>query len=241
MSLATDDVSLNRPSRPAQRGRLVARRTSLWLLMALPTLLLAGASGCGHMGAPAAIRLSEADLQRLLTDKFPQQQKLLEVFAVRASAPQLRLLPDSGRLQVRLALDARERIMASRYSGSLEFDTALRWDAAEQAVRLDRVRVHDVVLDPARSTPPAPSATSASSTFGDSRRSGAQRLAAALAERVLEGLVLYRLPADKLAQLDRAGVLPAALNVTRSGLEITFAPKPKQPANSSGRRLPSSL
>ena len=177
------------------------------------TLGTAWLVACGHMGAPDKLTLSEAELQDLLQRRFPLEQRLLEVFEVRATAPRLQLLPEVKRLQVVLDLQARERILASVYNGRLDFDAALRWEAADQTVRLDQVRVQNFVLD--TPTPPGP------------RRTAAERVAAALAQRVLEGLVLYRLPAEKLARLDRAGVQPAALVVTRSGLEITFAPKAK--------------
>ena len=157
-------------SRPAPRAAAVSRRASLCTLAALPALLVVGSVGCGHLGTPSTITLSEADLQRLMTGKFPLQQRLLEVFEVRATAPQLRLLPERGRLQVVLALEARERIMASRYNGRLDFDSGLRWDAAEQAVRLDQVRVQDFVHDPASAAPSKQGISSSQMPMGRSSR-----------------------------------------------------------------------
>ncbi len=198
--------------------------------LAAPGLLLALA-GCGHVGAPSRITLDEAELQRQLAARFPLEQRLLELFEVRASSPQLRLLPARNRLAAVLDLQARERILALRTQGRLNFESALRWDNREKAVRLDQVRVLDFVLDapsgPA-APPPAGSVQTAAATAADSgRRTAGERVAAALAERVLEGLVLYRLPAEKQAQMAQAGVRPSALNITRSGLEITFEPLPK--------------
>ena len=205
------------------------RRHSVLGLSGLAVVLALGVAGCSHLGGPAKITLGEVDLQRLLAGRFPVEQRLLELFEVRASSPQLRLLPENNRLAAVLDLQARERILANQFKGRLDFDSALRWDAAEQAVRLDQVRVRHFMFDP----PTGPGGTpvglpgSVQTAVGGARRTGAERVAAALAERVLEGLVLYRLPADKMAQLDRAGMQPAALTITRSGLEITFAPKAK--------------
>ncbi len=191
-------------------------------------------AGCGHVGAPSRITLDEAELQRQLTAKFPLEQRLLELFEVRASSPQLRLLPTRNRLAAVLDLQARERILATRIQGRLNFESALRWDAGEQAVRLDQVRVLDFALDaplgPIAPPPPGSVATATTTTAAAAdtgRRTAGERVAAALAERVLEGLVLYRLPPEKQLQLAQAGVRPAALNITRSGLEITFEPQPK--------------
>lgn len=198
----------------------LSRRRGLQAVSGLAAMLALGLVGCGHLGAPSKLSISEAELQRLLAARFPVEQRLLELFEVRASSPQLRLLPDRNRVSAVLDLQARERIMASQFRGRLDFDSALRWDAAEQAVRLDQVRVQDFVLEP-----PAAAGGNVVAATGMGRRSSTERVAAGLAERVLEGLLLYRLPADKVAQLDKAGVQPAALTVTRSGLEITFAPK----------------
>lgn len=185
-----------------------ARATALLLLCTL------GLAACSNLAAPQKMVLSEPELQRLLQGRFPVEQRVLELFEVRATSPQLRLLPELNRLQAVLDLQARDRILSSTFKGRLDFDAALRWDADDQAVRLGQVRVQDFVL----LDMPIPAGA---------RRTVTERVAAALAERVLEGLVLYRLPADKAAQLDKAGVQPAALMVTSSGLEITFAPKLK--------------
>ncbi len=221
--------SLKVHSGPSRQSHRLTRRDSLLGLSSGAIALALGYAGCSHLGTPAKVTLSEADLQRLLAGHFPLEQRVLELFEVRAASPQLRLLPERNRLSAVLDLQARERILATRYQGRLDFDTALRWDAAEQAVRLDQVRVQDFVLDP--SAGPGSNAGAAVGSVqaagGSGRRTGAERVAAALAERVLEGMVLYRLPASKMAQLDQAGVQPAALTVTRSGLEITFAPKAK--------------
>lgn len=212
---------------PCRQTPGLNRRHDLLCLSGLALALTLGVAGCEHLGGPSKITLGEADLQRLLAGRFPVEQRLLELFEVRASSPQLRLLPERNRLSAALDLQARERIFANQFKGRLDFDSALRWDAAEQAVRLDQVRVQDFVLE-APAGPggnPAAGPGSMRTSAAGARRTAAERVAAAVAERVLEGLVLYRLPADKVAQLERAGVQPAALTVTRSGLEITFAPK----------------
>lgn len=186
--------------------------------------LLVGLAGCAQISLPSKVTLSEAELQRLLTAKFPVEQRLLEFFEVRATSPQLRLQPDRDRLAAELDLLARERILATQYKGRLNFESSLRWDGAENAVRLDQVRVLDFALD---SAPQAPGGMQTAGPLAQTRRSTAERVAAALAERVLEGMVLYRLPADKLAQLNQAGVQPGKLTIARSGLEITLEPKSK--------------
>ena len=184
-------------------------------LRVLALLFLALLVACSNLSRPTQWTFSEAELQAQLQRQFPLEQRLMEVLEVRATQPQVQLLPQSNRLQAVMDVHARERLLATQTSGRLDFDAALRWQQSDRTVRLDRVRVRDFVQvqAPARADPTG------------ARRSSGERLAAALAEHMLENLVLYRLPADKAAQLDRAGVQVAALTITSKGLEITFAPK----------------
>ena len=191
------------------------------VLAAVAAAALLGA--CAYRGTPDRLTLSQTELQNLLQGRFPIEQRLLEVFEVRASSPQLRLLPERNRLQARVDLQTRERILGHQLKGQLDFDAALRWESADHTVRLDQVRVQDFALDtPQREGGGAQTAAGASP---QRRSSSTERVAAALAERVLENMVLYRVPEEKLAQLDKHGVQPSALAITRQGLEITFAPK----------------
>ena len=48
------------------------------------------------------------------------------------------------------------------------------------------------------------------------------RLGQALAEKVLDDLVIYRLGAEPLARLREAGLVPGAVTVTARGVEITL-------------------
>ena len=202
-------------------GRTVAR------LLAVTAVVTAAATlgACAYRGTPDRLTLSQTELQNLLQGRFPIEQRLLEVFEVRASSPQLRLLPERNRLQALLDLQTRERILGNQFNGRLDFDAALRWQSTDHTVRLDQVRVQDFVLDsPQRDGGGVQTAAGA----GVQRRSSStERVAAALAERVLENMVLYRVPEEKLAQLDKHGVQPSGLAITRQGLEITFAPKTK--------------
>ena len=54
----------------------------------------------------------------------------------------------------------------------------------------------------------------------------AQQMGIALAERLLDDLVLYRVSAERLAALRSAGFQPGTLQVRPDGLEITIEPLP---------------
>lgn len=165
-------------------------------------------SGCAGLGGPPSIKLSESELNARVQRIFPLQRRLLEVFEASVSAPRLRLLPERNRLAVVLDIALRDRVLGGNWQGRLDFDAALRWDAADQSVRLDQVRVQDFVLAPGSSGP----------------RTTVERLGLLLAERALEGLSLYRLPPERAAELQRRGLAPGAIAVTERGVEITFVP-----------------
>jgi hypothetical protein len=49
-----------------------------------------------------------------------------------------------------------------------------------------------------------------------------ERLGAALAERALEDLAVYTLPAERAEALRAFGVAPGGVTVTERGVEVTF-------------------
>lgn len=184
------------------------KRRSVALLCSSAVAALAAvvAVGCAGFGAAATVTLHADDIQALLQKSFPRERRLLDAVDVSIAAPRTRLLPDSNRIGAVLDVQARERIFGGSWSGRLDFDAALRWDAAEQSVRLTQVRVQDLML------------TSA----GNATRSSTERLGAAVAERMLEDLSLYRLKPERAAQLQQKGYAPSAVTVTSRGVEITF-------------------
>ncbi len=192
----------------AHRRHLLA---TLGGLAALATLTL---GGCAGLLGPPTVRLSEADISRLLERNFPLERSLLDIFDVTVNTPAIRLLPERNRVAATVAVSARNRPLALNWQGQIQFDAALRWDASDQTVRLDQVRVQDLAfVDP-----------------GAFSRNAVERLGAALAERVLEGSAIYRLPAERAAQLRAKGYVPASVKVTSGGLEIGFAPLPQAAA-----------
>ncbi len=162
--------------------------------------------GCAGFGGPTTVTLRADEIQALVQKSFPRERRVLDVVDVSISAPRTRLLPDSNRIGAVLDVQARERVLGGSWAGRLDFDAALRWDAAEQAVRLTQVRVQDLVLTAA----------------GDAPRSSTERLGAAVAERMLEGSSLYRLSPERAAQMQQKGYAPSAVTVTSRGVEITF-------------------
>jgi hypothetical protein len=164
-------------------------------------------AGCAGLMGPPTLWISEGELAALARREFPLDRRLLDVLETRVSNPRLQLLSDRNRIAAQLDIAARDRVFGGSWQGELDFDAALRWEAADQTLRLDQVQVRDLRL----------------ATRGDAARTAGERLGAAMAERVLDRFVLYRLPADRAAELQRQGLRPDRVRVTPRGVEVTFA------------------
>lgn len=173
--------------------------------------------GCGHVGLPRVITLSEAELSALVARAFPVQQRLLEVLDLQLSAPRLRLLPDANRLSVLLVVQAQERLRGGSGRGELRFDSALRYEPQDATVRLTQVRAQQLDFLPGVAE------TSATVDTLAALPGGVQRIGRLLAERLLEDLVVYRLNVERQTQLRQLGLQPGAVTVTSRGVEITLA------------------
>lgn len=176
----------------------------LGLVCAAPAVL----AGCAGLMLPRTLSLDADELQRLIERRFPIERRLLEVLEVNLSAPRLRLLPDVNRLAAIVDIGTRDRLFGGSWRGRLDFEAALRFEAADPSLRLTQVRVRDFSLD----------------TAASGLRAQAERLGAALVERVLEDLVVYRLPPERSDALRRAGLVPGAVTVTARGVDVTLVP-----------------
>lgn len=191
-------------------GRATMNRFRRWAatgaLLALPWLL-AALQGCALLAPPDTVVLSEREIAALVDKAFPMDRRLLEVLDVTIAAPRLTLRPERNRIAAEIEVGAVDRLFGQALRGRLGFESGLRIEPGDQSLRLAQVRVTELRLDDG-AAPPA----------------SAQRLGAALAERVLEDLVLYRLKPEQQARLARAGVQAAQVTVTGRGVEIGLAP-----------------
>jgi len=181
------------------------------LMTAMSAAAAAGLAGCAGLGAPTVITLSETELRLLLAAVFPIQRRMLELLDLELTAPMLRLLPAQNRLALTLNMSSRERLSGKVGSGHLGFDSTLRYDTRDASVRLNQVRIERLSFDANPAANPA------------AQPSSVARIGQALAERALEDLVIYRVPAERQATLRQFGLQPGAVTVTARGLEITLA------------------
>ena len=182
-------------------------------------LLLAACAGL----LPRSIVLGEPELQAQLARRFPIERSLFDTFTLKLSDPLLSLDAAAGRLGTELTLQGSDLRNGRSLQGRLALDYGLRWEPADASVRLVQPRVQRLDFAPAQG-------------LSAGRADMAQRMGVALAERLLDDLVLYRVPAQRLEQLRAAGLQPGKLQITPAGVEITLQPldaaaatKPAQP------------
>jgi hypothetical protein len=173
-----------------------------WLLVA-----------CSGFGMPGTITLGPDELQAQLAQRFPIQRKLLDAFELKLSEPQLRLDAQARRLSTELTLQLDDLRADRGLLGRLALGYALRYEPADATVRLVQPRVERVELADRQGIP--------------ARRADAvQPVIIALAERLLDDLVLYRVPAARLDMLRAIGLRPGSLSVTPAGVELSLEPLP---------------
>lgn len=168
---------------------------------------LAGCAGVG--GALGDSLLSQQRLGELLAQAFPYARDVAGLLELKLANPRLRLLPQSNRLGTALDVQVAERVTGRRFTGGMDMDYGLRFDAGAGAVRLADVRVNRLDID----------------ALPTSARSLVSQYAPRLAERLLADFVLYRIPEQRLALARQLGAGVSALRVRPDGLHIEMAPQ----------------
>jgi hypothetical protein len=178
-----------------------------WLARASVLLLAA----CAGLGVPRSITLGEAELQAQLAKRFPMQRSLLDTFDLQLSDPTLRVDATARRLATEMTLRGSDRRSGRSLQGRLALDYGLRFEPQDSSIRLVQPRIASLEFEPEPGLSPR-------------RSEMVQRMGTALAERLLDDLVLYRVPEPRLQALRSAGYRPGALHVTPAGVEITIEP-----------------
>lgn len=189
--------------------KVVDRRQVLRGAAALASLGLPGLwVGCASP-VPSEFTLSERQILAALSERFPANRRVLEVFDVRLASPKLKLLPTEDRLMLGFDLGVQERVLSSRtFKGNLMFSSGLRYDAGDATIRLDRVRRENIAIDGLPSL----------------LASSVNRWGGLLAEELLDGTVVHKIDRTAIDQAARMGVRPGALRVTNGGVTMTLEP-----------------
>lgn len=183
------------------------RSVRLRLLVPVLAVLLAACAALAP--GPRTVSVSEARLAQLIAGQFPFNSRLLEVFDLTLSAPEVRLLPEDNRIGTRFRYNLGGFLLGSRrYEGGLQLSYGLRYEPSDASVRLTNVRVEDFEV------PGVPAAYA----------SQARRIGALLAEGLLQDFTLHRLSPEDLRNAQGMGYQPGELRVVPGGLQLQLNP-----------------
>ena len=178
-------------------------------LLATLACLAAATTACGVALAQPAYTVSQQQLQRVLQDRFPLRYPVGGLLEVELLAPGLRLLPELNRVAAELPVEAAGPALRRRYTGLVDVDFAMRYEATDKSIRAHRIRVNAVRME------------------GLSRE-GARLLDGylrQLSEQALVEVVLHTLRPQDLALATTMGFEPGEITVTPQGLTVRFVPQ----------------
>jgi hypothetical protein len=183
------------------------RRKSLIAVARGSLLIVAGCWSFGTYAQPS-YRISREQLQQVLAERFPLRYAARGLLDLLIRQPQLRLLPEQNRIATELPIEVAGPALGRSYSGFIDLDFALRYEASDRTLRAHRIRVHSVRLP------------------GLARDAAAliDAYARAATERALLEVVVHRLRPADLALADTMGFAPGDIVVEPGGLLIQFVP-----------------
>ncbi|MGZ3184713.1 MAG: DUF1439 domain-containing protein [Telluria sp.] len=164
-------------------------------------------TGCASMFGPRRITLTQEKMQGSLERRFPLTHRVLEVFEIVLSHPQIAVLPGEDR--VALNMDARlgSRLGGASYNGMLALSGRLALDNQRNAVVLRETRIDQFYLD----------------RLDTNTQSQMTRIANLLLDRVVRDIVVYSFHPDDLRV---AGVqfMPSHIGTSPAGVVVDLEP-----------------
>ena len=180
------------------------------LLGASAWLALGGAACSAARGAgQPSYKVSAEQLQQVLAQRFPRRYPLAGLLDLNVQAPRLRLLPEVNRLGTKMEVEAAGPALRRSYTGALDLDFALRYEASDQTVRAYQLRINSLRF----------------SGLSQGASEILNAYAPALAEQSLREVVLHQLRPQDLSLADSMGLQPGSITVTPQGLVIGFVAK----------------
>jgi hypothetical protein len=170
----------------------------------LACLLLAS---CATFSGPREVEVPLYKLQAGLDRRFPVDNRMLQVFDVHLTRPQLSMLPESDRVGLSLQAEIAPPFLRQSYSGSVAFSGRLYVDPARSAIFMTDARVDHFDLD---------------GVDASSQRQFT-KLANVLMDKMVVDVPVYSF---NMSDLRYAGVqfVPTRIVTRRSGLVITLEP-----------------
>ncbi|MES3023091.1 MAG: DUF1439 domain-containing protein [Pseudomonadota bacterium] len=104
-------------------------------------------AGCASIVGPREIDLPLSRLQEGLERRFPVQNRMLEIFDVELSRPQLAILADSGRVALGMDAAVAPAFMRKAWRGRMSLSGRLEVDPTRNAIFMRDARVDQFVVD----------------------------------------------------------------------------------------------
>lgn len=179
------------------------RRACVTLLLGACALL----SSCASLVGPRQVEIPLHKLQAGLERRFPLNNRMLELFDVRLTRPQLYLLPEQDRVALSISADIAPPFLRRSYTGSIDLSGRLYVDPGRGAVYMAEPQVDRFALD---------------GVDGGAQRQLA-KVANAVMDTVVRDIPVYSFRMDELRY---AGVqfVPTRIRATRSGLLVSLEP-----------------
>ena len=191
----------------ADKNTLSARRV---FLIASSLAAAAALTSCATILGPREVDLPLSKLQAGLDRRFPVENRLLELFDLRLSRPQLAILPGD---RVALTVDASvaQSFLRNPMSGSLAFSGRLYVDQAKNGVYLAEPRLERFAI----------------SGLDESVSRQLSRAANGLLDKAILDIPVYSFRMDELRY---AGVqyVPTRIATTATGLRVSLEPMPQR-------------
>jgi predicted small secreted protein len=174
------------------------------LLLALACAFL---TSCATMVGPRDIEIPLHKLQASLDKRFPVSSRLLELFEVELTRPQLSVLPDANRIALAMDAAIAPPFIRQSWRGSLSLSGRLYIDPARNAVLMAEPRVDQFTIDGA----------------DEARQRQLTRVANVLMDKVVGDTPLYHFRPEDLRY---AGVqfTPTRVTATARGLLVSVEP-----------------
>ncbi len=177
----------------------------LYLAGLVSTVVLAG---CASL-VPKSLDVSQSQILDAVSQRFPYQRKVLEVFDLQLTRPRVAMLPDRNRVGLDLDLGLQDSLLTRReYKGVVHLTTGLRYESGDGTVRLQGVKLERLAMD----------------GLSPGLNARLQQVAGLLAEQQFEGQPIKQFTREQLDRAAMLGVRPGALTVTSSGLSMALEP-----------------
>lgn len=179
-------------------------------IVASSLVAAAALTSCASILGPREVDLPLSKLQAGIDRRFPMDNRLLELFDLRLSRPQLAVLPGD---RVALTVDASvaQSFLRNPLSGSLAFSGRLYVDQAKNGVYLAEPRLERFTI----------------SGMDESVSRQLSRAANGLLDRAILDIPVYSFRMDELRY---AGVqyVPTRIATTATGLRVSLEPAPQR-------------